>query len=448
MSKINLEKLITPISDDLPCGEDLSDLTEFYVLSDLVKGKEETQFSESEPPEWPKAFEMAEKLLEQGKELWVVVYLIHALVSIDGVNGLFEGLELLNEMLRKFWNEIYPELDDDDDNPAMERMNILNYLSSPGGQFVESIRGLPLTKSKQVGIFSYRDVMLANGEISPKKDQEVPAANLIEAAVKDTDNEYLAGLEFALSKSIDLINSLETYLNEQLGVSNNTSNLLSLGDLLQKIVKQIETDTSLESIAESTETEGEKISDEAREEKPKAAVLGISTREDVIKLFDKICSWYYKNEPSSPVPQFIERARSLVGKTFREIIVDVANVAENQILNLFGPAGKYDTHIQRSASLNPQSENQSEGLSADGAGQSESSISNGEESELVSQNDVLKALDNINSWFKKNESSSPIPIFVDRAKKLIGKDFNDIIEEIANQGSDQINDLMGTKKKK
>ena len=46
------EELLEPISDEAPCGEDLSYDAGFQELETLARGKQETQFSAAEPPDW------------------------------------------------------------------------------------------------------------------------------------------------------------------------------------------------------------------------------------------------------------------------------------------------------------------------------------------------------------------------------------------------------------
>ena len=51
-SMIVAEELLKPISDESPCGEDLSYDPGLQELEALARGKEETQFSAAEPPDW------------------------------------------------------------------------------------------------------------------------------------------------------------------------------------------------------------------------------------------------------------------------------------------------------------------------------------------------------------------------------------------------------------
>ena len=50
----------------------------------------------------------------------------------------------------------------------------------------------------------------------------------------------------------------------------------------------------------------------------------IRTREDVVRALDRICAYFESQEPSSPVPLLLRRARRLVSKDFMEILADIA----------------------------------------------------------------------------------------------------------------------------
>ena len=64
----------------------------------------------------------------------------------------------------------------------------------------------------------------------------------------------------------------------------------------------------------------------------------INCRQDVIRLLDQICGYYQRNEPGSPVPMLLKRARQLVEKNFMEIIQDLAPDSAGKIKNLISGA--------------------------------------------------------------------------------------------------------------
>lgn len=57
--------------------------------------------------------------------------------------------------------------------------------------------------------------------------------------------------------------------------------------------------------------------------------------------------------------------------------------------------------------------------------------------------DVLAALKQICEYYKKHEPSSPVPILLERCTRLVGKDFMDVLKDIAPNGIDQASVVMG-----
>ena len=50
---------------------------------------------------------------------------------------------------------------------------------------------------------------------------------------------------------------------------------------------------------------------------------------------------------------------------------------------------------------------------------------------IQSRQDAIRALDAVADFFKRTEPSSPIPLFVERAKRLVSKDFLEVLADIA-----------------
>jgi type VI secretion system protein ImpA len=69
---------------------------------------------------------------------------------------------------------------------------------------------------------------------------------------------------------------------------------------------------------------------------------------------------------------------------------------------------------------------------ADGGGSGEGQLVN--MGAIKSRQDALRALDSISLFFRQTEPSSPIPLFLERAKRLIGKDFLEILADVAPDG--------------
>jgi len=57
--------------------------------------------------------------------------------------------------------------------------------------------------------------------------------------------------------------------------------------------------------------------------------------------------------------------------------------------------------------------------------------------------DVIKTLNQVCDYYRKHEPSSPVPLFVERAIKMVGKSFMDALKEIAPTGMDEAKVILG-----
>ena len=62
----------------------------------------------------------------------------------------------------------------------------------------------------------------------------------------------------------------------------------------------------------------------------------IRDRNDIVGMLDRICRWYRANEPSSPVPPLLERAKRLVAKDFMALLLELAPEGAAQFRALAG----------------------------------------------------------------------------------------------------------------
>ncbi len=63
--------------------------------------------------------------------------------------------------------------------------------------------------------------------------------------------------------------------------------------------------------------------------------------------------------------------------------------------------------------------------------------------EIGSREDVLRTLDKIAAYYTRHEPSSPIPLFIERCKKLVTMSFIDIVKELVPDAAQQVGVLTG-----
>src|SRR5262245_20329260 len=335
---ISADQLLTPVSAEKPCGDDISYDPQFIELETLMRGKPETQFSAAEEPNWKALRERCLELWKKSKDLRVATALAVAELKMDGFAGFRESLALINGLIEKNWNELYPLLDPADGNDPTQRVNIIASLAAPAATFgdpmkmIERLREAPLANSPRMGRFGLADILRSEAGKPGPDNKPPPSASQLQAAFQDTSAEELQKLGQTITDCVAFAGKLDELLTNAVG-SGKAADLGLLKDSLSDIRKHLGTYL------------GEPAPGEAAAEGAPAAAGGatakaitgdIQTRQDVIRMFDKICAYYARSEPSSPVPFLVKRARRLAEKNFLEIIDDLNPEAIEQINKITG----------------------------------------------------------------------------------------------------------------
>ncbi|HVR61518.1 MAG TPA: type VI secretion system protein TssA [Polyangia bacterium] len=83
------------------------------------------------------------------------------------------------------------------------------------------------------------------------------------------------------------------------------------------------------------------------------------------------------------------------------------------------------------------------GVGASNGGGAPMTARSGLPGEIGSREDVLRALDKIITYYERHEPSSPIPLFMQRCKKLVMMSFLDIVRELVPDAIPQVEVLKG-----
>lgn len=342
MSVIDIEQLLSQIADDSPCGEDLEYDPVFVEMEQLAQGTPERQYGgtiiPAEPPNWGGIKKAATGLLSRTKDLRVAVYLTRSLLYTDGLEGFRDGLILLRGLIDRFWSDVHPKLDPDDDNDPTLRVNIIAILADPE-ETLRNIREWPLVVSRVVGRFSYRDIQIAAGDLKPvvAKDDKTPPPSqaLIDSAFQDVDLMELRDTARALASLKENASAIESLVTDQVGVTQSVNfeplrrlaqdmhavvaGWLSRRGYVEPIIVEAETVDAEESAS------GDETVDAGGASKGQKLVVGeLTSRDEVIRALDKMCEYFSRYEPSSPVPFLLKRAKRLMSKDFMEVLRDLA----------------------------------------------------------------------------------------------------------------------------
>ena len=350
---VAIEHLLMDITPEAPSGEkELSGDPAFIDLGIAIQGTPERELGgkivqEAKPPNWPEIQNAAFELLTRTHDLRVAMFLMRAMLNIKGVAGLYTGLELLGGFIERYWDTLFPRIDPQDNDNPIERINILSALSE-GHDILDPLMNATLCSPQPMVRISLRDIHVATGKIVVKdqEKQSAPSLAMIEKAFKDCDVKELQTTKDAINESIISLKHLYTVLEARVG-SEKTLDIDNLSKMLEEMgaffEKQLP-DRGSSKLSRLKRKWADQKSDDAGMNQPANPVSTptdkpmelINSRKDVIRVLDQICSYYDQNEPASPVPLLLKRARKLVEKNFIEIVEDLVPDSAAQIKKLIG----------------------------------------------------------------------------------------------------------------
>lgn len=311
----SLEKLCVPLSEDAPCGTDLED-TQLLASFDAYR-----LFGQMSPlpaeTNWREIRDKALEALEQSKDLRLLAHLGAAQLRLSGLVGFADVLTVAGRWFAEFPQALFPRVDED----AILRKNALNAFADRMAM-IDALRRQPIVSNPQLGAFNLRHFDIAAGRLAPTEADEAPPSEAqLVGVLAAAPLDQIGPLEASLGGAIEVLQQIGDSMRTEHGYEAGPD-LGPLVDLLKQIRKILSDEIALRAANAAP------VVAEAGGESPGgAAVIGvgsIKTREDAIRALDAVSEFFRKNEPSSPVPIFVERAKRLVAKDFLEVLEDVA----------------------------------------------------------------------------------------------------------------------------
>jgi type VI secretion system protein ImpA len=344
MSTIDVDALLLEIDPDAQCGPNLEYDPDFVALEQEALGRPEVQYGDTitpaVPPDWKQIRRLAGSLFERSRDLRLAVHLLRANLALSGIEGLADGLTLIERLLADRWDSVHPELDPDDDLDPTLRINSLAVLADTGSM-LRDLKDAPLVVLPGLGPLTMKMLDIANGETAPPEGQEKIAIGSIESALADVSPEQLAISVALLARALAGAVNIEVILVRQVG----SSQALNLDGLTRPLRKAHDflarQQQGAGDIPDAPGAEADDAGDTgAAARAPRAGISGeIASRDDVVKMLDKLVQYYCRHEPSSPIPILLERAKRLVPMNFFEIMKDLAPEGIAQLTVIRGPDG-------------------------------------------------------------------------------------------------------------
>ena len=117
---LEIEPLLSPISSDQPCGQDLSFSNEFHAIK-IAKTQDDPLLDQGDWVDEPKQADwhfVEQKSIEiltgKSKDLRLLGWLLEAWSNLYGFEGTAKALELMHRTLNEYWTQLHPDIEDED----------------------------------------------------------------------------------------------------------------------------------------------------------------------------------------------------------------------------------------------------------------------------------------------------------------------------------------------
>lgn len=327
---------LAPVSDDSPAGENLELDPDFGALERAAQGKPEVQYGNTiepaVPPDWKETTSLAEGLLNRTHDLRVMVHLAIARLHLEGLPGFARVVTLIRHEMDEDWAHVHPQLDPEDDNDPMQRANALLPLRD-GTRVLRPLRDLPLANGPRTGPVAWRDIAVLSGAVEAEPGREKLSEALVLGAFRETEPSRLAATREALDALLVDVPGIAAAFDRQAGAGQAPD--------YEPLVKQLrDMQREVARYQEAAQAGGE-----PQEGEPAAAaefglvpssapagrgfasiqaIAALNRREDALHALELAASYFRSQEPSSPLPLLIDRAKRLAGMEFMDILRDLA----------------------------------------------------------------------------------------------------------------------------
>ncbi len=338
MDILDFDQLLSPISEERPCGESLRYDPAWGELSQLRKWDRNPFDSSADvPPDWQKVIALSSELLAtRTKDLLIAGWLTEAVVREYGLAGLRDGLRLIRQLIERYWDGLYPLIEDGD---LSLRASPLVWLAEKegGARLPATLRTVALANSQTETVCDSNFWHARNAApMGKEEDLSNFEARKVDAegrkkefddAVDATPLDFYRARYAELDDCLHEIRSLSGLTDEKLG----DEHAMSWSDL-SKAVADIQVfirDVLKRRGGFETANAGE--SEMAAEAGgPAGSAQGVSgisgalrSRADAISRLEEVARFFSTMDPHSPVAFLIRRAVRWANMSFEDLLVEL-----------------------------------------------------------------------------------------------------------------------------
>jgi type VI secretion system protein ImpA len=324
---IDIEAMLAPIAGDNPAGENL----QYAGLHDEIRDARRADDTlaqgdwqrEVKTSDWERVVSLSKEALEsRTKDLQVAAWLTEALVKAHGFPGLRDGLRLARGLHERFWDNLYPPVEDGDLEGRANAVAVLDrqaaraLLDVPVTQAAGAAYSLmQMEEAKKLDLPANASSMDAEAlaKLNEERERAVSEGRVttetFTKARNATRRAFYEETSATLAACREEMKALDRAMDEKFG--RETPGLGELGKALGRVSDWVEKTVKEKRIEEpdAADSSGEGAGEEASAGGGVSASSGpVKTRQDALRRLAEVADYFRRTEPHSPVSYLVQRA--------------------------------------------------------------------------------------------------------------------------------------------
>ena len=428
---MKLNDLLTPISDDAPCGPDLlaaddPDFVDYYYnVEDRLPS---SYFNVAtgllfDPRSVDHKGETAQidALLRRSLDLRLLGVEAKFQILAGRFKGWSDAVLAMIGLVQNYPGQVHP-------TDAMERQNALEELNAVA-TIVAPLDHAALITDKRSGDILYRPYGTGTGKLALREGEEAGDPGLVIAALGSSEN--IAAVDALYATLTGLRDGLKSVAALcQSGPTPFLPRFDRLSERIGGMIAMVEAARSdLAGDLPGAAPEGEPATDEALPDQPPghtiAAPAGeIADHRAAWRVLKALEAYFVAQEPSSLALILVTQSRMLIGRPLVEAIDALLENNSNYATLTFGTEQGFSLSMYRMRDLANQAglpSNESLGEWQEG---------DADPPEVLSRDHAGVLLKQLEEFFRQREPASPIPILLFKARNFLTKDFHSLVREL------------------
>lgn len=312
---LDIDSLLQPIAEDSLCGEDLSFAAEFDAIQEFRRADDPSLdqgewITDLKSADWTAVTSHCTELLQKrSKDLRLAAWLAEAQTHLHGLAGLDAGFRLTAELCDRYWDELHPELDGEDNEL---RIGTIAWLLN---QSIHWARKVPLTDSAQ-GRYAQVDFEAARSRHANEDgESQLPGLAQLEAARSATSFAFYQNLAAEAPTCLQSLQALQAVVDARLG--QHGPSFTATRDALESVVHMalrfardagVHTDGNDHAGAGLPEPDETAVRPAERQPAQASSSGEIGSRKEALAQLRRVAEFFRRTEPHSPVAYLADKA--------------------------------------------------------------------------------------------------------------------------------------------